>query len=127
MGQEDKFKREIDKIGLLLAKLLSKLLLIKDNKEEAVNDVVAQINEGVLHQAGSLAAMTPEQLIVYLRDDQHMQVDNLKKMADVLFELSEQADAAQYRLQSLALYEYVHANGAGTVYFDVMHRLNKTS
>ena len=128
MPQEDKIKKEIDRIGLVLAKLLSLILNKPDHHAEAASDVIQQAHDGLDLDIHQLLSLSPDELTDYLVSVKKFSVDNLRNFAHLLYEMSRTFDEehkARYRKQALVIYEYVNTHGDGTVYLDIISRIQE--
>lgn len=129
MAQEDKIKREIDRIGLVLAKILGILLNKNNHHDEAVKDVVVQTQNELDIDLPVLLAMDHDDSIELLIKEKGFSNDHLKLFADLLYETAGNstgsAQQALLRTKALAIYQYVQANANGTMYLDVIYRIKE--
>ena len=125
MPQQDKIKREIDRIGLMLAKLLS-MVLSKNYENPEVNAAfVQQFNE----ELDEFLALNNADDIALLINENKFTIDNLRHFGNLLYELAQRTNDQQNKEQllkkALRIYEYVNANSGGTMYLDVEYRLKE--
>ena len=128
MAQEDKFKREIDRIGMLLAKLLGLLLHRPDDTRDYVSDVMQQAHNELAIDVQGLLEMSDPDALNYLITDHKFSNDHLRQFANLLYEmalLDGGAHNSNLRKKALAIYEYLQANANGTVYLDVLYRVKE--
>src|ERR1700744_5099393 len=122
MPQEDKIKREIDRIGLVLAKLLS-IMLHKEHPNSGINDIAIQLRSELDIDLDGLLAMSDKQALDMLVIDKKFSTDHLRNFANLLYDLAHKStdDEQQQMLlkKSLAVYEYIHTNSNGTLFLDV--------
>jgi len=128
MAQEDKFKREIDRIGLALAKLLSMLLNKADQPEEAVKAVVQQTYHELGIDLEEFLALKESDDVDFLVKDKKFSIDHLRNFGNLLYELAHKTTDEQKKQLLLKkvknIYRYVSAN-ASTLYLDVEYRLKE--
>ena len=129
MAQEDKFKKEIDRIGLVLAKLLGMLLNKKDHPQEAVQDVMQQTYDELGIDIEQLLAVTDGDDIDFLVNNKKFSTEHLKHFGDLLYELARYSNAQQQKLllaKAMNIYRYISAH-ARTLYLDIEYRLKDQS
>ena len=129
MPQEDKFKREIDRIGLVLAKLLDLLL----GKGQFSNDEVAhfiQQCKAVLDiDLDEFLKLDKKAGLDLLINDHKFSNENLRNFGHMLYDLAHKTtDENQTELllnKALHVYEYLVNNSKGTLYLDVLYRIKE--
>ncbi len=129
MAQEDKFKREIDRIGLILTKLLDLLL----GKGQFSNDEVAHF----MQQCKTALNLDLDE---FLKSDKEVGLDlliknhkfsneNLHNFGHILYDLAHKTeDENQQELllkKALHIYEYLVTDSKGTLYLDVLFRIKE--
>lgn len=126
MPQQDKFKREIDKIGLVLAKLLGLLIGKTNRHEEVIREVEQGMERELQMDVAELLNMDNSELILYLKEKKKFSVEHMKLLGDLLYELAiKTPDTARYDLlreKSRIIYTYVSGNSK-IYYLDVAQRL----
>ena len=129
MAQEDKIKREIDRIGLVLAKLLGMLLHKPNQHEEAVKEVIQQMQDELDIDLGRLPETDKEELLQYLVKQKNFSNDHLRLFANLLYETAgtgnDNNQQALLKSRALHIYEYIQANANGTLYLDVVYRIRE--
>ena len=129
MAQQDKIKREIDRIGLALAKLLGLLLHKNNNNDEAVKDIVRQTQDELNIDLPAFLLMNNNDSIQYLAKEKNFSADHLRAFANLLFEASanttDQQQQGKLKMKALAIYEHINANANGIVYLDVLYRIKE--
>ena len=129
MSQRDKIEREADRIGLALAKLLNLLLHKKELDSNALNTIAE-------HMQTELEINIPEYLELDSRDDQdylaknrQFSLEHFRSFGNLLYSVSnlsaDQKMKGQLRNKALSLYEYIKANGNGTLFMDVEFRIKE--
>ena len=128
MPQEDKFKREIDRIGLVLAKLLSMLLNKTDHPQEAVKSVMQQTYHELGIDLEIFLALKEGDDVDYLVHEKKFSTEHLRNFGNLLYELANRTtdvEKKQLLLKKVKnIYRYVSAN-ASTLYLDVEYRLKE--
>ena len=110
---EDYIRREIDKIGKMLAAILQKIGILRETKsDDLVNVAKLELVEGLNLDIDEL--LKKEDFIEILIDEYNFNYDNLEKFADLLFDFIEATDDTDER-QSLArciinIYKYLDEN-----------------
>jgi len=129
MPQEDKIKREIDRIGLVLAKLLSMLLDKEYPYSEARVEITKQFQSELDIDLDTFLAMNKEDSLQYLVNDKKCSIENLWDFANLLYDLAHKTNDDQQRetllRKAFHVYEYIHANNRGTVFLDVAYRIKE--
>ena len=129
MAQEDKIKREIDRIGLVLAKLLNILLHKNNHHEEAINDFVQQTKNELDIDLPSFLEMDNNDSLQYLVKEKNFSHEHLRAFANLLYEIAgnttNQEQERKLKNKALVIYEYIHVNGGGTLYLDVVYRIKE--
>lgn len=127
MAQEDKIKRETDKTGLMLAKLLSKALDKNAEHTEEERAFIQQFNA----ELDIFLAMKNGEGVNYLVEEKNFSIKNLLNFGHLIYELAHRTDDEQKKEQllkkALEIYEYIHENGNGTLYLDVETRIKELS
>ncbi len=127
MPQEDKIKREIDRIGLVLAKLLS-TLLHKDfqNTEEEVY-FSQQLKSELGIDVEAFLALEDSDALRLLVSDRKFTTENLRQFGNLLYELGHRSAQRKEALlnKALSVYSYISANAGGTLFLDVEYRLKE--
>jgi len=129
MPQEDKLKREIDRVGLALAQLLSKFLGNGDSFEQALPQIALQVSEQLDLDLHVLLNLPDEDALDLLLNGKKFSSNHIKALADLLYQISiNELDPMLFvnlRHKARLLYEYVNSHGAGTLHFDVYYRLKE--
>jgi hypothetical protein len=115
MPQEDYFKREIDKLGKVLAKVLSDLLNLKsDNK---INDGIELTNQVFQSELDiSIAALSeiPEnEVLPFLTLTKKLSNIQIELIADILTEVADNTEVKRsmnYYKKAILLYKYITEN-----------------
>ena len=88
---EDYIKREIDKIGKMLAAIIQKIGVLKETKsDDVVNVAKLELVEGLNLDIDEL--LQKEEFIEILIQEHHFNNDNLEKFADLIFDFIEATD-----------------------------------
>jgi len=128
MPQEDKIKREIDRIGLVLAKLLS-MLLHKDYPDNATVDIATQLRSALDIDLNIFLFLNKGDDIHFLVSERQFSIENLRSLANLIYDLAHKTNNDETRQKllskSLNIYEYVSANNHGTMFLDVEYRLKQ--
>jgi hypothetical protein len=129
MAQEDKIKREIDRIGLVLAKLLN-MALKKDVPYAGEVESIAKTLQSELDiDLGELLEMNDRDDVRWLVNNKGFSVEHVRGFANVLYDLAQKTTTLQSKDQLLRkarnLYQYIDANSGTTVFFDVKMRLKE--
>jgi hypothetical protein len=110
MPQEDYIKKEIDKLGKVLAKAVSDLLGLKSKGR--LNDGVNVTNQTLRTELGidleMLAALPANKLLPFLVAEKKLSNVQLELIADLLFESAEHSPAAASKYTgALSIYQAV--------------------
>jgi hypothetical protein len=129
MPQEDKIKREIDRIGVLLAKLLG-LLSDKNNPVAQVFDEVVQHTKSELGiDIILLLEMNNDRVLQYLLMEKQFSNDHLRSFANLLYEAAVKTDdpqqKGQLRSRALSMYEYLQTHSNGTLFLDDLYKIKE--
>ena len=129
MPKEDKFKREIDRIGIVLAKLLSMMLHKDYPYGETMNNVSQQLRSELGLDLDEFLAMKDGDDAQFLVKENAFSVEHLRNFANMLYDLAQKATDAQQKAllqkKALNIYEYIHAHPGGTIYLDVEYRIRE--
>ncbi|WP_257657856.1 hypothetical protein [Parapedobacter lycopersici] len=111
MAQEDYLKKQIDQLGLVLARLFSDLLGRKDKGQ--LNDGIETINQALENGLGldiqKLADIPSDNLIDTLKTQQGLTNESLDKLADILLFIADNnpGDHKKLYAQCLTIYEHL--------------------
>lgn len=111
MAQEDYLKKQIDQLGLVLARLFSDLLGRKDMGQ--LNDGIETINQALENELGldiqKLADIPSDNLIDTLKTQQGLTNESLDKLADILLFIADNnpGDHKKLYAQCLTIYEHL--------------------
>ncbi len=129
MAQEDKFKREIDRIGLMLSKLLSMLLHKEFSNPEEQAMFAQQFRSELDIDLDAFLGLNDEDALTYLVHEKKLTVEHLRSMGNLLYEMAHKVGYADkkdvLRGKALRVYDYVRANSGGTLYLDVVYKINE--
>ncbi len=129
MAQQDKIKREIDRIGLALAKLLSIALNKNSHREDSVKDVMQQTQNELEINLPRFLEMDNNDSVQYLLKEKNFSLNHLRLFANLLYETAgnteDSAEHSKLKNKALNIYGYIHANANGTLYLDVVYRLKE--
>jgi hypothetical protein len=120
MGFErrDYLKKQIDQLGRVLGKMLADMLGLKQQGQvgEAMQLVDETMQRVLSLNLISMIAVSPRELVVWLRQEHQFQPEHLAPMADILYESAEgfllQKDTATARAlweRAQAIYEHLEA------------------
>jgi len=91
MGQEDFFLREIEKIGVLLKAIISRLISGREDLSLSVERSFLEAKEALLSETGidldKLLLMDSEETLHYISTFKFLNVSNLELLADLLYKL----------------------------------------
>jgi len=126
MGQEDKLRREIDRVGQLLALLLDKLLH-KNLPADTFNYIDQELQSKLDLDLDKFLLMNDREDISYLIENRHLSLDNLRVFGDLLYQLAYKDADRKHQLlkKALILYEYVQDSGNGTLYYDLRYKIQE--
>lgn len=128
--RRDYVEAQIEQMGLLLRKLLERLLKIKPAEPDsaAVNSIVTTqltLQEGVDVTLEALTLLDNDQLIGVLKDKYGYTTDHLKLLADLFYELPGFPTQEQlYKEKALFLYQYFLAKNINSVDLQVYNRID---
>jgi len=129
MPQEDKFKREIDRIGLVLAKLLDLLLDKGRFSNEEVAHFMQQCKTALNIDIDEFLHMDKEAGLDLLIKDHQFSNENLRNFGHMLYDLAHKTDDENQKElllnKALHIYEYLVNNSKGTLYLDVLYRMKE--
>jgi hypothetical protein len=129
MPQDDKFKREIDRVGLALAKLISKLLHIKYHHDDTLPGFIQEFQSELDIDLDTFLQLKNGEEIKYLVNSRSYSVDNLRNLGNILYEMAHKTNDAEQKKSLLektrTIYEYVSAHSGGTLFLDVDSRLKE--
>lgn len=114
MPQEDYIKREIDKLGKVLAKVLAGLLGLKS--EGKLSDGIAVTNQSLKAELDfdldTLLALPENELLPFLAGTKKLSNVQMELIADLLFESADESSAHYLSRYScaLAIYEALRDN-----------------
>ena len=131
MPQEDKIKREIDRIGMIIGMIINKLLDKHNLPEECVKDVVQQTKDELNIDLEAFLALEKGGDLNFLVDEKEFSIEQLRSFGNLLYELAYKTNDEPKKngmLQKpLNIYEYVRANSNGTLFLDVEYRIKELS
>ena len=129
MPQEDKFKREIDRIGLVLAKLLDLLLGKGQFSNDEVAHFIQQCKAALDIDLDEFLRLDKKAGLDLLINDHKFSNENLRNFGHMLYDLAHKTtDENQTELllnKALHVYEYLVNNSKGTLYLDVLYRIKE--
>ncbi len=120
MEQRDYLMRQVEQLGYVLGKMLSKLLFLKDNGTLSMG-IVNQVFTGELDfDIDQLITIEEDNLIDVLKNEKQFDARNLEKLADIFLFLAENVNSNncdQLYRKSLMIYQYLEELD-GTYSFD---------
>ncbi len=123
MAQEDKIKRELDMIGIVLAKLMNMLMNKPDERIDGLNKMSIQLKSELDIDLQAILDMKHQEALNLLINTKKFTIEHLRVFANLLKNLARNNTEGNYtnllNAKALAIYEYISANGKGTMYFDV--------
>jgi hypothetical protein len=128
--RRDYVEEQIAQMGLLLRKLLEKLLKAKPAGADsaAVNDIITTeltLQEGVDITLEVLTNLDNDQLIGVLKDKYGYTTEHLKLLADLFYELpGSPAQEPSYRNKALFLYQYYLSKNINVLDLQVYNRID---
>ena len=129
MPQEDKFKREIDRIGLVLAKLLDLLLGNGRFSNEEVEHFMMQCKTALNIDIELFLNMDQSVGIDFLIKDNKFSNENLRNFGHMLYDLAQKSTDVQLKVKLMDkakdVYKYLTENNNGTLYLDVLYRMKE--
>ena len=127
MPQEDKYKRETEKIGQLLALLMDRLMHA-GGLQDPFSFVKEQLKSEAELDLDMWLGMNDKEDIAFLVSEKHFSTDHLRVLGDVLYQLAYKSGSQKEALlkrKALVLYEYISANNNGTLYYDLHYRIKE--
>lgn len=127
--RRDYVEEQIAQMGLLLRKLLEKLLKAKPAGADtaAINDIITTeltLQEGVEITLEVLTNLDNDQLIGVLKDKYGYTTEHLKLLADLFYELpGSAAQEPSYRNKALFLYQYYLSKNINVLDLQVYNRI----
>ncbi len=130
MGQEDRLKREIDKLGQVLERLLSSLKVLKTSGH--TDKIKATANKELKESLGfsfeEIVAQPQETLIAFLKN-QPLSTFQIGLLGDILYETTEIDNLSnkqdiELREKTLIIYDYLLKNDT-TYSYERHFKLNK--
>ena len=110
MEQRDYLMRHVEQLGVVLGKILSKLLNIKDNGIEVVDTVNQCFKEELGLDISQLNDIDDDKLLDALKTEKQFDSESLERLADILLFVAENVDLEEkdrlYKKCSL-IYEYL--------------------
>jgi len=129
MAQEDKLKKQIDKVSLLLSKLINKLLQQNSENEESFNVISESLKSELDIDLAKVLGMNDKEEVEYLIGNKKFSIDHLREFGDLIYELAyHTADADlknKLNRKALIIYEYITANGKGILFLDVQYKIKE--
>ena len=129
MPQQDKIKREIDRIGLALSKLLGLFLQKPFNHSDAQGYIAQQLRSELDIDLEVFLEMQTGPDLHFLIEDKKFSIEHLRNFANLLYELAHKTDDVHKKKQlqdkALNIYKYIDSNGQGTLYLDVQYRIKE--
>ncbi len=129
MAQEDKIKRELDRIGMIIGMLVNKLLDKHNVPEEAIKDIMQQVQDELSIDLEAFLNVEKEDGLHFLVNQKKFSIENLRNFGDLLYELGYKTNDRHRKDQLLTkacdVYEYVSNNANGTLFLDVEYRLKE--
>jgi hypothetical protein len=115
MGFEDTFKKQIDELGKVLARLLTGLLGFKNQGK--IEEGVDFVNQNFHTESGldfnDILSVPPNKLAEFLGQEHQITNENIDRLAEIFYELADGFDSSKdvlsrsYFERSLALHEYL--------------------
>jgi len=110
MEQRDYLMRHVEQLGVILGKILSKLLNIKDNGIEVVDTVNQCFKEELGLDISQLNDIDDDKWLDTLKTEKQFDSESLERLADILLFVAENVDLEEkdrlYKKCSL-IYEYL--------------------
>ncbi|HXS37786.1 MAG TPA: hypothetical protein VN721_13870 [Flavipsychrobacter sp.] len=129
MAQEDKLKKQIDKISLLLSKLTNKLLQQNNEQKDVLNVVSSSLESELNIDLFKVLEMNDKEEVEYLIRDKEFSIDHLREFGDLIFELAYRITDSDLKnklnRKALIIYEYITANGKGIIFLDVQYKIKE--
>ncbi len=129
MAQEDKIKRELDRIGMIIGMLINKFLDKHNFPEETVKDIMQQAQDELDIDLEAFFAMDKEERLNFLVNQKKFSIENLRNFGDLLYELGHKSNDGHRKDQLLTgardVYEYVSNSANGTLFLDVEYRVKE--
>jgi len=127
--RRDYVEAQIQQIGLLLTRLLQRLLKIKSADTEAGLDAIITtqltLQEGVNVTLQTLSSMETGELISALKEKYNYTTEHFKLLADLFYELPGPVEQERaYKQKALALYQYYSAKNINSADLQVFNRIN---
>jgi hypothetical protein len=128
--RRDYVEEQIAQIGLLLRKLLEKLLKAKPAGADtaAINDIITTeltLQEGVDITLEVLTNLDNDQLIGVLKDKYGYTTEHFKLLADLFYDLpGSAAQVPSYRNKALFLYQYYLSKNINVLDLQVYNRID---
>lgn len=110
MEQRDYLMRQVEQLGYVLGKMLSKLLFLKENGTVSTETVYQVFKEELDFDINELIDIEKDKLIDTLRNDPRLRTVNLEKLADIFLFVAENTNSNkrdQLFRKSLMIYQYM--------------------
>ncbi|WP_353184040.1 hypothetical protein [Parapedobacter lycopersici] len=118
MAQEDYLKKQIDQLGLVLARLFSDLLGRKE--KDQLDDGVETVNQALEDELGldiqKLVDIPSDTLIDTLKTQKGLTNESLGKLADILLFIADNREGDNKQLHEQCLTIYEHLEKTDTTY-----------
>jgi hypothetical protein len=129
MAQEDKIKREADRIGLVLAKLLNKLYHTSSPDGDIAGSIGTQLQSELGIDISGFLNMDTEEDIKQFATQEKFSQEHLRTFGNILYSLANVAADNEMKMKlrdkALHVYEYIRANSNGTLFLDVEYRIRE--
>ncbi len=123
MAQEDKIKRELDMIGIVLGKLFNKLTNKPDVPVDGFQLTSIQLKSELDLDLQAIINLDNDDMLNLLINTKKFTIEHLRVLANLLRNLARFNNESNYtnslNAKALAIYDYISANGKGTMYLDV--------
>lgn len=134
MQQEDWFMKQINLLGRVLGKILANLLGLKAQGQvgEGIETADQSLKSELDLDIDELTSIPADYFIETLKEGRNFNDDNLEKLADIFFLITEELDRKgteadkmnKLYIRSLTIYEYLDETGS-TYSVDRHHKIEK--
>ncbi len=119
----------MDRVGAMLAKLLGMLLHKELHNPEEMEKFVQQFRTEMDIDPDAFVAMNEVDSLRFLVQEKKFSVEHLRTFGNILYDMAQKVGYSGKRdvllKKALSIYEYVSANSGGTLYLDVLYKINE--
>ena len=129
MYRKDYLQRKIDELGKALAKILAELKTLKEQQQadEVIEATLIELLEQVNIDLEAALTTPNEELLKSLVRDKEYSNEQLKYLADIIYEYAtytnDDANRREGLQKALTLYEHIVATETETLHFEMLQRI----